>query len=209
MKKIGMLDGRRFAQATSDAFNFVETGGAAYPQMHGALPKDVKKIMGPLQKKPPKKERDADVVEVTDTVQLWEDYVKRSEALVKRYKDRALKAKEGDMDKCLHKMEQANFKIQTYIFPKSYGLDRAKAWLKERGSSTTVDETEESFRFRQADPGGFVRMRTVDRSNPSFKWLPAGVKVVVGPTKKREARRASIIDSRIFPTVTALAREED
>lgn len=112
-----------------------------------------------------------------------------------------------DMDECLRKMEEEGFKIQTYIFPKSYGLDKAKAWLKGRGSSTTVDETEESYRFRQADPSAFTRMRTVDKSNPNFKWLPEGVKAVVGPTKGEEKKEASILDARNFPTFAKLLSE--
>ncbi len=47
--------------------------------------------------------------------------------------------------------------IQTLIFPKSKwdSVDECKAWLKEHDFKTGVDETENSWRFRQRDPGEF------------------------------------------------------
>jgi hypothetical protein len=106
--------------------------------------------------------------------------------------------------------KRQDFKVQTYIFPKDkYTLDKAKAWLKERGSNTGVDETEESYRFRQANPDEFTRMRTVDNSNENFKWLPDGVKAVVGPTKKQAGlgKSMSMMNRNNFPYAQDLAEE--
>lgn len=42
---------------------------------------------------------------------------------------------------------------QTVIFPRSYGMGRARKWLSAHGSrSTKVDRTKNSLRFRQISP---------------------------------------------------------
>ena len=70
-KKIGLLDGRLFAQVTTDAFTFVDTGGAAYPQQHGA-------------KKKPKDKGVGEVIETTEPAkQLWERYEQDARRVVK------------------------------------------------------------------------------------------------------------------------------
>jgi hypothetical protein len=54
-------------------------------------------------------------------------------------------------------------KVQSVIFDKeSWTIDAAKDWLKSNDfSSLQVDETGESFRFRQEDPEKFARFRTI------------------------------------------------
>ena len=49
--------------------------------------------------------------------------------------------------------------VQTVIFKKdNWTLDKAKKWLKDnKFKSTKVDETEDSFRFRQRNPGDFEK----------------------------------------------------
>ena len=46
---------------------------------------------------------------------------------------------------------------QSIIFePKSaWDLSRVEDWLKKHGKKTAVDETENSYRFRQVDPSEF------------------------------------------------------
>jgi hypothetical protein len=70
-------------------------------------------------------------------------------------------------------------RVQTLVFDKGKykGADEAKAWASDHGfKSEKVDETGESFRLRQEDPGAFARMRTID--------LTEGVQAVVGFPKK-------------------------
>lgn len=85
MKNIGLLDSRKYAMAISDAFTFVDAGGASYPQIHGGSVKDA---MGILQKVRVKEE---DVIGQADTIQLWDDYLKRAEKVLKEHYDRAYK----------------------------------------------------------------------------------------------------------------------
>ena len=70
--------------------------------------------------------------------------------------------------------------IQTLIFDKDVfkTVGSAKAWLKKHGfTSHKVDENENSFRFRQIDPGKFKKdsFRTIE--------LKKGVKAVIGKLK--------------------------
>lgn len=72
--------------------------------------------------------------------------------------------------------EKPPMDVQTLIFPKDKfkSADAAKAWARERGYKYgDVDETEESFRLRQEEPGGYDIMRTIELGD-------SGVKAVVG-----------------------------
>ncbi len=72
--------------------------------------------------------------------------------------------------------------VQTLIFDKKSfkTASAAKRWAKEHDfKASKVDETDDSFRLRQAEPGDFVRLRTIE--------LREGVKAVVGPMKKSES----------------------
>jgi hypothetical protein len=75
--------------------------------------------------------------------------------------------------------EKAGGKVQSVIFDsEKWTLADAKAWLKDHDfASPKVDETENSYRFRQAEPGGFKRFVT--------KKVPGvdGVKFVIGWTE--------------------------
>lgn len=64
--------------------------------------------------------------------------------------------------------------IQSLIFDKNrYSAAEAKAWAGKHGyESGKVDETGESFRLRQEEPGDFERFRTIE--------LAPGVKAVIG-----------------------------
>lgn len=72
--------------------------------------------------------------------------------------------------------EKQSTEIQTIIFEKSkFSLKEAKDWLKKNGKKIPdVDETEDSYRFRQQDPGKFKEksFRTIS--------LTDGVKAVIG-----------------------------
>ncbi len=59
--------------------------------------------------------------------------------------------------------KQDGFEIQTIIFPKDrWTLARARRWLVDHDfTDAKVDETENSYRFRQAPPGDFLRIRPV------------------------------------------------
>jgi len=69
--------------------------------------------------------------------------------------------------------------VQTVIFDKDkFNLDRAKKWLKTHDFKVpAVDETDDSFRFRQKEPGTFKEesFRTIE--------LTEGVKSVIGRPK--------------------------
>jgi hypothetical protein len=58
-------------------------------------------------------------------------------------------------------------RTQTVIFPKSFGVAKARRWLKRHGlKSPKVDRTATELRFRQAPPGKCRR--------DSFASIPMG-----------------------------------
>ena len=63
----------------------------------------------------------------------------------------------------LSTVEKQGFEVQTVVFPKEkWTLARARAWLTEHDFKTDkVDETANSYRFRQQEPGQFQRIRPV------------------------------------------------
>lgn len=70
-------------------------------------------------------------------------------------------------------------RVQTLVFDKEKypKAEDAQGWASDHGfKSEEVDETGESFRLRQEDPGAFVRMRTIS--------LTEGVGAVVGFPKR-------------------------
>jgi len=77
--------------------------------------------------------------------------------------------------------------VQTVIFDKDkFNLDRAKEWLKTHDFKIpAVDETEDSFRFRQKDPGSFKEdsFRTIE--------LTEGIKSVIGRPKTAQVNAPS------------------
>jgi Escherichia/Staphylococcus phage prohead protease len=84
---------------------------------------------------------------------------------------------------------QEGFQVQSLIFPKKHWDSAAecKAWAKEHDfNAGSVDETDEMYRIRQADPDDFVRLRTIcinpgDAAADSDKCR---VKAVGGPMKR-------------------------
>jgi hypothetical protein len=70
--------------------------------------------------------------------------------------------------------------VQTLIFDKKkFNRSQALAWAKRNGyKSSKVDETDSSFRLRQAEPTGFKKgsFRTIK--------LTDGVQAVIGVAKK-------------------------
>mgnify|MGYP000090037906 FL=1 len=72
--------------------------------------------------------------------------------------------------------------VQSVIFDKaSFSLEEARAWLRAHDFKVPdVDETEDSYRFRQREPGEFQEgsFRTIE--------ITAGVKAVIGRPKERE-----------------------
>ena len=92
-------------------------------------------------------------------------------------------------------------KIQTLIFAKSVFTEaEAKAWAKKHDfKSGDVDETEDSFRLRQRDPGEFQKgsFRTIT--------LTDGVKAVIGRPKAETAAMADYKDPKFDATRHAYA----
>lgn len=88
-----------------------------------------------------------------------------------------MKALDRFLDWCVGKsavvQKKKPMKIQSLIFSKDqFTAESAKAWAKQHGYATGVDETGSSFRFRQADPDKYDTMRTIE--------LKTGIKAVVG-----------------------------
>jgi HK97 family phage prohead protease len=89
----------------------------------------------------------------------------------------------------LDDLRQEGFEVQTLIFPKDHwdSAGACKAWARDHDfKAGAVDETEDSYRIRQRDPGDFVRLRTIcvnpgDISAGSDKCK---VKAAGGPIKK-------------------------
>jgi len=88
---------------------------------------------------------------------------------------------------------QEGFEIQTLIFPKAHWDSAAdcKAWAKDHDfKAGDVDETDDTYRLRQRDPGDFVRLRTIC-INPGRDTSPGSeeckVKAVGGPVKEGRA----------------------
>src|SRR5574343_89701 len=78
--------------------------------------------------------------------------------------------------------EQADgSEVQTVIFNKrDWNAQRARAWLQSHDMrSDKMDETSESLRFRQREPGEFKRMRTSNNDNAG-RNLPRGITFVFG-----------------------------
>jgi hypothetical protein len=86
--------------------------------------------------------------------------------------------------------------VQSVIFEKDkFDVARAKAWLKDHDfSGLEVDETGESFRFRQADPGKFERFRTIapgEARKADDQQDPAAAGVDTSATAKAGAAQAA------------------
>ncbi|MFH0882320.1 MAG: HK97 family phage prohead protease [bacterium] len=98
--------------------------------------------------------------------------------------------------------EEKQFEIQTIIFPKSKwdAVEPCKKWLADHEyRNDKVDETEESYRFRQVDPGEFTRLRTIcldpSRDTPMDDCR---IKAVGGPRKEFSERSMKLEDHFIF-----------
>lgn len=80
------------------------------------------------------------------------------------------------------------FEIQTLICPKDKweSLDAVKEWLRDHNYRTDkLDETEDSWRFRQRDPDDFERLRTICINPGTDTALEdCKVKAVGGPLKQ-------------------------
>jgi hypothetical protein len=62
--------------------------------------------------------------------------------------------------------------IQSVIFDKdNWSLTDAKKWLKDHDFKTSVDEKENTFRFRQKEPDQFSSFRTSDEKKPGLKFV--------------------------------------
>jgi Escherichia/Staphylococcus phage prohead protease len=87
---------------------------------------------------------------------------------------------------------QGGFEIQTLIFPKAHWDSAAdcKKWASDHDfKAGGVDETEDSYRIRQRDPGDFVRLRTIC-INPNDVGADSDackVKAIGGPVKEGRA----------------------
>jgi hypothetical protein len=82
---------------------------------------------------------------------------------------------ESIMDEFFEDLNKAaNTAVQSVLIPRSrYSESEARAWLKEHGyRSGKIDVTDKYYRFRQAEPGLFSRMRT--------KGVSGGIKLIIG-----------------------------
>jgi len=98
---------------------------------------------------------------------------------------------DAELEQALAEAASAGSKVQTLIFSKDAykSADAARGWAKAHGfSSEKVDETGESFRLRQAAPGGFDRMRTICLTPKDAKPGACEVSAVVGFTTQQEDR---------------------
>ncbi len=79
------------------------------------------------------------------------------------------------------------FVVQTLIFPKAKwdSVEACKEWAKDHDfRADKVDETEDSWRLRQRDPGDFKRLRTICiNPGPDTSVDDCKVKAVGGPLK--------------------------
>jgi hypothetical protein len=80
------------------------------------------------------------------------------------------------------------WRVQSVLFPKATweSADDCRAWLKSHGyAGTSVDSTEGHYRFRQEDPGKFVRLATICIApNRQASMENCRVKAVGGPMKE-------------------------
>ncbi len=95
--------------------------------------------------------------------------------------------------------------VQTLIFSKKRfkTADAARSWAKSHGHhAAKVDETEDSFRLRQRDPGDFVdgSFRTITLTN--------GVKAVIGHLKSAKAENMGEAEIR-FDAMPLQSDDED
>jgi HK97 family phage prohead protease len=84
---------------------------------------------------------------------------------------------------------QEGFQVQSLIFPKKHWDSAAecKAWAKEHDfNAGAVDETDDTYRLRQADPDDFTRLRTIciNPADAAADSDSCKVKAVGGPTKR-------------------------
>lgn len=105
----------------------------------------------------------------------------------------------GDSDEIVAQEQRRDgFVVQTLIFSKeNFTRASAVAWAKRnKFRADKVDETENSYRLRQREPGEFQRMRTID--------ITKGVKAVGGPLK----RAARGQDNNMAPVTTTGFQQE-
>jgi len=95
--------------------------------------------------------------------------------------------------------------IQTLIFNKDQfpTAADAKKWAKDNDFKfSKVDETENSFRLRQRNPGDFSRLRS--------KKLTSGVTATVGPVKKEDKRQQEeIMEEMLEKILKADLKDEE
>jgi HK97 family phage prohead protease len=123
-------------------------------------------------------------------------------------------AKEGDALRILleplisSKIESfAAWTLQTLVFPKAFWkLADAKKWCKDHDYKTDLDETGDSFRFRQRDPGDFERLRIIcfdpSRDTPMDECR---IKAIGGPLK--QAASVDLTNLELLASVPLEAHE--
>jgi HK97 family phage prohead protease len=89
----------------------------------------------------------------------------------------------------LQEERQEGFQVQSLIFPKTHWDSAAecKAWAKEHDfKAGAVDETDDTYRLRQADPDDFTRLRTIciNPGDAAADSDSCKVKAVGGPMKR-------------------------
>jgi hypothetical protein len=83
-------------------------------------------------------------------------------------------------------IKQEGWTVQTLIFPKAkWSKADAQQWCRDHDYKDGVDETGDSYRMRQRDPGAFARLRTIcltpTDTNPGDE--ACRIKAVGGPLK--------------------------
>jgi hypothetical protein len=84
--------------------------------------------------------------------------------------------------------------VQSVIFDKDkWTIETAKEWLANHDfKSNKVDEKEDTYRFRQQDPSGFKRFRTISGGD--------GINLIVGfkeEEKKKKSSKANLLKAEI------------
>jgi len=96
-------------------------------------------------------------------------------------------------------IDKADWMVQSLIFPKTFwdSLPEARKWAEEHDYRTDkVDETEDSYRFRQDSPDNYSEFRTIC-INPSNDTSPEECKVKAVYGKKKSADQTNASDELV------------
>lgn len=94
-------------------------------------------------------------------------------------------------------MPQTSMQVQSLIFDKKkFSRAQAVKWAKDHDFSAGVDETGDSYRMRQEEPGKFKTMRTIT--------MTEGVKAVVGKEAPIQAVSPELVAKELHPELNPI-----